>query len=143
MIANSLTVHSHPTELLTFIKELDQRNVHVINSAVFNGGFLVGSDFYNYQRVDKETVFGKQLLQWREQFYELCREHDIKPAKASLNFGLHVPGVKSIAVSSSNPERLKETINMATDMVPTAFWQSMLQHGLIANDPMLLNGIRA
>jgi D-threo-aldose 1-dehydrogenase len=141
MIANSMTVHSHPRELSAFIKELAQKNVHVINSAVFNGGFLVGSEFYNYQLVDQETSSGKELLQWREQFYRLCREHGIEPAKAALNFGLHAPGVRSIAVSSSSPKRLRETITMATETVPNAFWQSLLQHGLIANDSILLSSL--
>ena len=48
MIANSLTLHSHPKELFDFISSLHQKGVEVINSAVFNGGFLIGSDYYNY-----------------------------------------------------------------------------------------------
>lgn len=141
MIANSMTVHSHPKELLVFMNGLAQKNVHIINSAVFNGGFLVGSDFYNYRLVDNQTSLGKELLKWREQFYDLCREHGIDPAKAALNFGLHAPGVKSIAISSSNPKRLKETITMATGNVPKSFWQGMLQRGLIADDSILLSSI--
>lgn len=143
MIANSMTVHSHPKDLLVFMKELEQRNIHIVNSAVFNGGFLVGSDFYNYRLVNKETAEGQALLQWREQFYELCHEYGIVPAKAALYFGLHATGVKSIAISSSSPQRLKETITMAKDDVPDSFWQSMVQRGLIANDVVLQSRIRS
>ncbi|MEO6685046.1 MAG: aldo/keto reductase, partial [Dyadobacter sp.] len=55
MIANSLTLHDHPQPLLDFTRKLWKQGVRVINSAVFNGGFLIGSDYYNYRMVDKQT----------------------------------------------------------------------------------------
>jgi D-threo-aldose 1-dehydrogenase len=40
MLACSLTVMSHPPELLSFIRELERRGIRIINSAVFHSGFL-------------------------------------------------------------------------------------------------------
>jgi len=40
MIANSMTLHSHPHTLLQYMQELKNRKIQIINSAVFNGGFL-------------------------------------------------------------------------------------------------------
>jgi len=141
MIANSMTVHRHPKELMIFMIELEQRNIHIINSAIFNGGFLVGSDFYNYNLIDKESSEGSELFKWREQFYELCHDYRIAPAQAALQFGLSAPGVKSIAISSSSPERLKETITMAKGRVPNSFWQAMQQKKLIADNELLRRSI--
>jgi len=42
MFACSLTVWSHPKELLDFIARLHSRGVGLINSAVFHAGFLTG-----------------------------------------------------------------------------------------------------
>src|SRR5690606_7503324 len=80
MIANSLTVHSHPKELIDFIAELHAKDVAIINSAVFNGGFLIGSNFYNYLEVDDSTERGRVLLAWRQEFFKLCEEYGIQPA---------------------------------------------------------------
>jgi len=131
MIANSLTVISHPQELLDFIAGLKEKNISVINSAVFNGGFLIGSDYFNYQLVDANTVEGKQLLEWRDKFFGLCREFEIEPAAACVDFGFNIPGVKSIAMNTTKPEKVKVNINMVNTQVPAEFWQAMRQSGLL------------
>lgn len=131
MIANSLTLHSHPKELISFIAELHQKGVSVINSAVFNGGFLIGSDFYNYHEVDKTTEEGKALYAWRDGFYAVCKQFDIKPAEACFNFGFNIAGVTSVALSTTKPEKVKPNIEMATKKIPAAFWQAMVDAGLL------------
>jgi D-threo-aldose 1-dehydrogenase len=131
MIANSLTVISHPQELLDFITSLASKNIHVVNSAVFNGGFLTGSDYFNYQLVDPDTEAGKSLYAWRDQFVELCNQFHIKPAEACVDFGLHIPGVKSIAMNTTRPEKVRVNIDMANQEIPDGFWDAMLQKGLI------------
>jgi len=139
MIANSITVHSHPKELLDFVKKLHQQGTTVINSAVFNGGFLVGKDYYNYQLVDKHTAEGAALYKWRDDFFALCRMFDIKPAEACFNFGFNIPGVDSVAVNTVNPDRVKTNIEMATKAVPAAFWKAMQEEGLIDDTAFSLN----
>jgi len=131
MIANSLSVHSHPADLIAFVKELHEKGVSIINSAVFNGGFLVGRDFYNYHLVDKNTVEGKALYHWREEFFGLCKQYHIEPAEACFNFGFNIPGVDSVALSTSHPEKVKANIAMATKAIPKDFWLAMKQQGLL------------
>lgn len=134
MIANSLTLHSHPKELIAFIAELQQQGVAVINSAVFNGGFLIGSNFYNYVEVDKTTESGKALYQWRTDFFALCQQFGIQPAEACFNFGFNIPGVVSVALSTTKPEKVKGNIAMATKKIPTTFWEAMVEKRLIEKD---------
>jgi len=129
MIANSMTVHSHPEELVAFMEELERKGIAIINSAVFNAGFLIGGDYYNYKLMNREEH--KALFKWREAFFKLCDKHGIKPAEACVAFGLNAPGVTSIALSSSNPKRVKENVEMADVLIPAAFWDEMKATGLV------------
>jgi D-threo-aldose 1-dehydrogenase len=133
MIANSLTLHDHPRELMDFISGLHKKGVTVINSAVFNGGFLVGSDFYNYGLVDKDTPEGESLYAWRSEFWKLCEQFGISPAHACLNFGFTVPGVSSVAVSTTNAAKVTKNIDMVTTNIPAEFWNALKDTGLIVD----------
>ena len=134
MIANSLTLHSHPQALLAFVKELSDRGVTVINSAVFNGGFLTGGDYYNYKLVSRNNAADAPLLGWRDAFFLVCKEFLIKPAEAGLQFALRVPGVKSLAVSTSAPERVAKNFDAVNKVIPQAFWKAMVERGLLNMD---------
>lgn len=131
MIANSLSLHSHPKDLIDFIAELHGNGTVVINSAVFNGGFLVGRDYYNYHFVDKNTPEGKALYNWRDAFFELCKTFNIQPAEACFNFGFKIPGVSSVALSTVRPEKVKSNIDMATKEIPVEFWNAMKERNLL------------
>lgn len=129
MIANSMTVHCHPAELVTFMEELRDAGVAIINSAVFNAGFLIGGEFYNYKLMGGETY--PELFRWRDVFFNLCQKYDIKPAEACVAFGLQAPGVQSIALNTTNPARVKDNVAMAYTAVPAEFWAEMQDNGLV------------
>ena len=132
MIANSMTIHSHPPELLAYLQSLKSQNIPVINSAVFNGGFLTGSDFYNYKATTPET--DRELYKWREDFYKLCDDFSIAPALASVAFARKVPGVTAIALSTTRPNNVKNNIDMAMSELPESFWQELINARLIDLD---------
>ncbi|WP_184549252.1 aldo/keto reductase [Mucilaginibacter sp. FT3.2] len=129
MIANSMTIHSHPSELVEFMKELEKQGTLIINSAVFNGGFLTGSDYYNYRLTDPVKDDG--LYHWRELFYQLCTDYKIKPADACVAFGLNAPGVKCIALNTTNAQRVAQNVALASLKIPAEFWIRMKEYGLI------------
>jgi D-threo-aldose 1-dehydrogenase len=129
MIANSMTVHSHPQELVEFMQELEEQGTLIINSAVFNGGFLTGSAYYNYRLTD--PVKDKHLYHWRELFRKLCTDHQIKPVEACVAFGLNGPGVTSIALNTTNPDRVSQNVALASLKIPAQFWKEMKEYGLI------------
>ncbi|MGY0036622.1 aldo/keto reductase [Pedobacter sp. NJ-S-72] len=141
MIANSMTIHSHPLPLLTFMKQLENRGVSIINSAVFNAGFLTGGDYYNYQLIDPQTSEGATLFSWRHQFNAICVDFDIKPAVACVIFGLSAPGVSSIALNTTNPGRVKNNVAMADAQIPMQFWEKLRSEGLISPEylPLIIN----
>ena len=134
MIANSMTIKSHPQELLDFITEMEDKDVYVINSAVFHSGFLVGSDYFDYRLIKKDDSQNDALFKWREQFFETCNQFNVKPAEACVQFALNVPGVKSIALNTSHASRVKENIDMGNAIVQVEFWNEMKAGKLIEVD---------
>jgi D-threo-aldose 1-dehydrogenase len=50
MVANSMTIKSHPAELLDIYGRYEgKKGVPIINSAVFHSGFLIGGSHYDYK----------------------------------------------------------------------------------------------
>ena len=132
MIANSMTIKSHPRELLDFMVEMERKGAYVINSAVFHSGFLVGGNYYDYQLAKPGTPETNTLYEWRKVFFEICKQFNVKPAEACVQFALHVPGVKSIALNTTDAKRVKENIDMANMELPVEFWEALQLKGLIA-----------
>jgi D-threo-aldose 1-dehydrogenase len=139
MIANSLTVKSHPRDLIAFVEKLGRKNIKVINSAVFNGGFLTGGDFYNYRQVDPHTVSGKALLDWRGEFFKVCDEFNVLPAEACFNFSFRFPGVKSIALNTTRPSKVADNVSLVEKELPLGFWKEMQTRGLIGTETLNLS----
>ena len=133
MIANSMTLHSHPHMLLQYMQELKNKKTQIINSAVFNGGFLTGGDYYNYKLVTQDNQADKDLLQWRDHFFAVCAKFGIQPAHACVQFGIKAPGVTSIALSTSKAAKVKGNLDMATVEIPDAFWAELKAQRMIVN----------
>jgi D-threo-aldose 1-dehydrogenase len=103
----------------------------VINSAVFHSGFLVGSDYFDYKLIKRGTPKNDALFKWRENFFQVCHQFNVKPAEACVQFALNVPGVKSIALNTTDKERVKENFDMAYVDLPAEFWEELQSKGLI------------
>lgn len=134
MIANSMTILRHEDDLLAFMERLAEKKVTIINSAVFHGGFLIGGDYFDYKLLKPEQWEHQVFFQWRKGFFALCKEFNIKPAEACVRFSLNAPGVTSIALSTTNPKRVKENIDIAYAHIPAEFWEAMKRKGLIRKD---------
>ena len=131
MVANSMTIKSHPAELLDFMADMESKGIPIINSAVFHSGFLIGGTHYDYKLVDENFTGHHELLKWREDFFAICAEFNLKPAAVCVAYALKVPGVKSVALSTTNPKRVKDNINMAHTVIPDGFWARMIEKGLL------------
>lgn len=132
MFACSLTPYCHSSELLDFMERLHRRNVGMMNSAVFNAGFLLGGEFFDYIRPTKESH--PELFRWRERFFALCETHRVSPATACIQFGLSVPGVTAVALNTSKPRRVKDNVAAFGQTIPREFWAAMKERKLIASD---------
>jgi D-threo-aldose 1-dehydrogenase len=132
MIANSMTIKNHPKELLNFIQQLKKRGTVVINAAIFHSGFLVGGYHYDYKFVTSGTPSNDSLFKWRDDFFEVCQNFQVKPAEACVKFAINVPGVDSIALGVSSPKEVKENIAMVYTKIPIGFWKTLIKRGLIS-----------
>ncbi|WEA00622.1 aldo/keto reductase [Mucilaginibacter sp. SJ] len=133
MIANSMTIKSHPIDLLDFMRELESEGVKIVNSAVFHSGFLTGGDYYDYKFVSREDQQYSDLFEWRDLFFSCCLKYGVKPAHACVQFALKAPGVVSIALNTTNPERVKENVKMVHEPVPVKLWDELMEKGLISS----------
>ena len=132
MIANSMTIHHHPRDLVSFMQKLHSEGVRIINSAIFNAGFLTGSDYYNYRKVSRQTE--PELYEWRDEFYALCAAYKLLPAAACTAFVFLISGVCSIALSTTNPDRIATNMQLKDIQIPAGFWQEMKMRKLIDQD---------
>lgn len=129
MFACSLTPYTHKTSTLALLKKLGQQGVEIINSAVFNAGFLLGGDNLDYKKISRESH--PDAFTWRDKFHKLCEKFNVKPAAVCVQFSFLFPEVASIALNSSSPERVKSNVSLAEAEIPTAFWQAMHEQKLI------------
>ncbi|HLO60846.1 MAG TPA: aldo/keto reductase [Bacteroidales bacterium] len=134
MFANSLTIYRHPQELLDFMDELHKKGVAIINSAVFHAGFLTGGDFFDYVKIKPDSEVNKSRFQWREEFFSVCKKHNVLPANACVQFALTAPGVVSISLNTSNPARIKDNVQSVNCTIPGDFWKEMIDRKLIDTD---------
>jgi D-threo-aldose 1-dehydrogenase len=134
MIANSLTLYSHPADLVKFMTEQGNNGITIINSAVFNGGFLIGGDYFNYRPLNKKAPADLQIYKWREAFFKICDRYQVKPSHACIHFGMSHPAVSSIALNTSNPGHVKRNVYELENDVPAGFFSEMKEEGLIDRD---------
>jgi D-threo-aldose 1-dehydrogenase len=132
MFANSFTLLTHPQEVMDFMEELHASRVTIINSAVFNAGFLIGGKYFDYQIIDEKDR--PDLFGWRRRFNELCALHEISPALACCQFALSPPGVAALALNTSKAERVADNVALVETPVPAEFWQALKQVGLLSPD---------
>lgn len=134
MLACSFTLYRHGPEVLGFIEELRARGITIINSAVFNAGFLTGGRFFDYRIPDPAAAGDAPLFAWRESFLRICRAHRVAPAAACVEFGLSAPGISSVSLNTSHAERVAQNIEMGRAKAPDAFWTALKDAGVVRRE---------
>ncbi len=134
MLIGCFTVMHHPSELCEFMGRLAKQQIAIIISAVFHGGFLVGGSEFDGHQVHADDPVNRSLFVWRKSFAALCHGHGITPAHACIQFALSAPGVVAVAVDTSRIDRIAENVESAITKVPAAFWASMKDERLLADD---------
>ena len=123
MFACAPTILRHPPELMDFIARLAADGVMVIDSAVFNGGFLTGGDKFDYSTADPAR--DAALFAKREAYLSLCRKWKLDPAAVAVEYALRIPGVKHVALNTSKPERVAANAAYGQHKSPEEFWKEL------------------
>lgn len=133
MFACSITPYSHSDFAKNLLLKLGKQGVDVINSAVFNAGFLIGGEFFDYQKITVETH--PEIFAWREKFQQLCGDFNLSAMAVCVQFSFLFPEIKSIALSTSKPHRVQGNIDLVNAQIPLAFWEKLQSEGLINIEP--------
>lgn len=131
MFANKLTIYHHPPEIIEFIERLYQDGVCIINSAIFNAGFLTGGEYFDYRKINPTLPEDQKLLAWRDCFFDICQRHQVNPGDACLQFALMMPQVSAVALNPSKPERIAHNVEVLKKELPSAFWKEMKEMNMI------------
>jgi D-threo-aldose 1-dehydrogenase len=98
-----------------------ERGIAALNAAPYGSGILAkGPDAYaryEYSEAPTEMVEQVRAIQ------DACREFDIPLAAAALQFSLKDPRIVSTIVGMSRPERVKQTLDLATHPIPAELWE--------------------
>jgi D-threo-aldose 1-dehydrogenase len=94
--------------------------IPVLNAAPYGSGILAkGPDTYAryaYQEASDEMVGQVRAMS------EVCREYGVPLAAAALQFSIRYPRVTSTIVGLSRPERVQQTLDLATHPIPDELW---------------------
>lgn len=134
MFANTFTLYHHPKEIIEFMEKLHSRGVGIINSAVFNAGFLTGGNFFDYVKVNPADPANQNLVKWRKKFHEICEKHKVKPSDACIKFGISHPAVSAVALNTSHPEKMYRNVEIMVTDLPEKFWKELKEKRIIDPD---------
>ena len=114
-------------------REAKRRGMGVLNAAPYGSGMLAkGPDQYAryaYQSAPAEMVEVTRKIQ------EICDRHGIPMAAAALQFSMLDPNVDVTIVGMSKPERVQQTIDLATIEIPQALWDELSELPTFDDDP--------
>ena len=98
-------------------------SVPLLNAAPYGSGILAkGPDVYaRYAYHDAP----QELIETVRAMSEVCAEYDISLATAALQFSMRDSRVVSTIVGLSRPERVQQTIDLATHPVPEELWHRL------------------
>ncbi len=138
MLANSFTIYHHPREVIDFMSHLRKNEVGIINSAIFNAGFLTGGDYFNYRKISPDNPEDKPLFEWREKFFEVCDEFNVEPGDACLKFAVSAPQIQAVALNPSKPKRMISNKKVLQTQFSAEFWRKLREQGILSKDYLYL-----
>ncbi|WP_346860976.1 aldo/keto reductase [uncultured Draconibacterium sp.] len=131
MFANKFTIYHHPTAIVDFVKRLNNDGVGIINSAIFNAGFLTGGDYFDYRILNENDPGDRPIFKWREQFFEICKKYEVEPGDACLSFAMSAPQISAVALNPSKAWRMQKSKETLENELPKAFWEELKAKNII------------
>jgi D-threo-aldose 1-dehydrogenase len=121
---DALITHNRYTLLnrtaLPILQEAKNRRMAVVNAAPYGSGILAkGPDAYAryaYHAASPEIVAATRQIE------AICARYNVPMAAAALQFSMRDPLIDVTIVGMSKPERVQETIDLATTAIPDQLW---------------------
>jgi D-threo-aldose 1-dehydrogenase len=102
------------------IDDAAARGLGVINAAVFGGGILASGAASSTRYAYREAA--PELLAAVREIEELCAGCGVPLAAAAVQFSTRDPRIATTVVGVSRPERVAETVELATVAIPDDLW---------------------
>ncbi len=131
MIANKFTIYHHPATIIDFMIRLEKEGVGIVNSAVFNAGFLTGGSYFDYRLADRKDPSYKSLFEWRDRFFSVCTKYSVEPGDACLKFAYSAPQITALALNPGKPVRMAHNLKVLETDLPSAFWAELKSQKII------------
>jgi D-threo-aldose 1-dehydrogenase len=125
MFANKFTIYHHPKAIVDFVEQLNNDGVGIINSAIFNAGFLTGGEYFDYRILNENDPNDQPIFKWREQFFEICKKYEVEPGDACLKFAMSAPQISAVALNPSKAWRMQKSKETLERELPEAFWAEL------------------
>ena len=132
MFACAPTILRHPRELRDLLLKFKADGVGIIDSALFNGGFLTGGDMLDYRKADPVRDAG--LFRKRADYLAVCKDFSIDPAAAAVEFAFRQPGVVAVSLNTSLPDRIAVNAAYAKHKSPAEFWTELKRRKVIDDE---------
>ena len=132
MLACAPTILRHPRDLREFMEKLKSDRVGIIDSALFNGGFLTGGSMLDYHKAD--PVRDVALFQKRADYLAVCKDYSLDPAAAAVEYGFRQPGVVAVSLNTSDPARIPVNASYAQHRAPEEFWAELIRRKVIDDE---------
>lgn len=114
-------------------REAKRRGMSVVNAAPYGSGMLAkGPDAYAryaYQSASAEMVDVTRQIQ------QICDRYAVPLAAAALQFSMLDPNVDVTIVGMSKPQRIQQTIDLATITIPDELWTELASLPTFTEDP--------
>jgi D-threo-aldose 1-dehydrogenase len=134
MLANKFTLYHHPKPIVDFIKRLSNDGIGIINSAIFNAGFLTGGAYFDYRIINENSKADRALFEWRNKFFDVCEKYAVKPANACLEFAVSAPEINAVALNTSKIASMKLNWEWLETDLPKAFWDELKTWNIIDSE---------
>lgn len=115
------------------IQRASELGVAVLNAAPYGSGILAkGPEAYpRYAYQDAAA----SIVERARRMADICRQFGVPLAAAALQFSLRDPRIVSTIVGVSRPERVAETLALASHPIPDGLWPHLDQFAMWDGDP--------
>lgn len=110
-----------------------KRGIAAVNAAPYGSGILAKGP-RSYPRYAYQNVAG-DLLERAVRLEEICARHGVPLAAAALQFSLRDPRIISTIIGMSKPERITQTLDLATYPIPDDLWAELATVPPTQQDP--------
>ncbi|PSL41553.1 D-threo-aldose 1-dehydrogenase [Planomicrobium soli] len=129
--ATQYTLLQHERALERMMPLAEKKDGGLVIGGAFNSGALFGGDYFDYKEITPD------IRKRVERFSDVAKNHSVNLKDAALQFSTAHPAVKAVVTGSTRPDRIKEDLAAMKATIPTAFWEELVEQGLVSPKAVL------